>query len=388
MPDLERLVKAIREEGLRGWLFYSHFHRDRIADRVLSIRPEAMNTRPWVYLVYADRPPVKIVHGIEAAALESLPGERRVYVTQEEFRAALEAARPGDGPVAADYSDGLPVLSFLDHGTAILLAQAGYRLASASGLIRRFLGTTDEAGYRSHEEAARHLYDVVDLTWKRLRAEAGRGAEIREGAVLEWMTRLMEERGLEFHDGPVVAFGRNSSDPHYGPQGGGAALEPADMVLLDLWGRKKEPGSVYADISWMGVAAKEAASRPAAAFQAVIQARDRAIRFLAEELVRGGRPSGADVDREARRVLRDLGFSSGLRHRTGHAIGEDVHGFGVNLDCVEFPDDRALDEGALFSIEPGLYLEGFGVRTEVDACIRDGRLVVTGSRPQSDLLSL
>lgn len=388
MDGMDRLAKAIREEGLRGWLFYSHFHRDRIADRILGIRPEAMNTRPWVYLVHADRPPVKIVHGIEASALEHLPGSTVPYVTREQFRAALEAARPADGPVAADYSEALPVLSFLDHGMALLLRQAGYRIVPADGLIRRFLATMDEAGYRSHQEAAGHLYDAVETAWKRLRSEAGRGAEVREGAVQEWMTGFLEDRGLVFHDAPVVAFGRNSSDPHYAPRDGGAALEPGDVVLLDLWGKKKEPGAVYADISWMGVAAKEAGAAEAAAFGAVVNARDRVIRFLTEELGRGRRPSGAAADREARRVLEDLGLASGIRHRTGHAIGEDVHGFGVNLDCAEFPDERLLDEGSCFSIEPGLYLDGFGVRTEVDACIRGGALVVTGGRPQSRFLTL
>jgi len=387
--NLPRAQRAVAQEGLGGWLFYNLQHRDRVSDRILGIPDSVHNTRPWVYLVPAVGEARKLVHAIEERILDSLPGQKRTYASRGEFLEGLRALSRGLGPVACQYSSQLPVLSYLDHGTAQLLEECGFSLRSSQGLIQRFLGVLDEEGARSHERAAVHLYAIVTSVWNRLRAELGAGRSLGEGEVQAWILEEFRARGLETESPPVVAVGRHSADPHYEPPpAGGALLEQGQVLLLDLWAREPYPASVYADITWVGVLAGEAAEEVQSAFSAVARARDEALRFIREALGRGEEPAGAEVDRRARAVLQEAGYGPHLKHRTGHAIDAQLHGYGANLDSVEFPDPRRLIEGSCFSVEPGVYLPGFGVRSEVDVLIRGGGAVVTGGEPQTGLLTL
>jgi len=386
--NLLRAQHAVAQEGLGGWLFYNLQHRDRISDRILGLPDSVHNTRPWVYLVPAQGEPRKLVHAIEARILDSLPGRKLAYASREEFLAGLRGLARGLGPVACQYSSQLPVLSYLDHGTAQVLEECGFALRSSQALIQRFLGILDEEGARSHEAAAVHLYSIVSGVWERLGAELGAGRPLAEGEVQAWILEEFRARGLETESPPVVAVGRHSADPHYEPSGGGALLESGQVLLLDLWARQQRAGSVYADITWMGVLAGQAEGEVQRAFAAVVRARDEGLRFIREALGRGEQPPGADVDRRVRAVLEEAGYGEHLKHRTGHAIDAQLHGYGANLDSVEFPDPRRLIEGSCFSVEPGVYLPGFGIRCEVDVLIRGGAARVTGGQPQMELLKL
>ena len=387
--DLARARRALAEEGLGGWLFYNLQHRDRIADRVLGIPDSVHNTRPWVYLVRAEGSPFKLVHLIEERILDSLPGERRTYASRTEFLAALRELAQGPGPVACQFSSELPVLSYLDHGTAGLLEECGFSLRSSQALIQRFLGVLDEEGARSHEAAAAHLYDIVGWVWEQVRAALRAGGAPNEAEVQAWILEQFRARALVTESPPVAAVGVHSADPHYEPPPSGSArLERGQVLLLDLWARQDRADSVYADITWVGVLDSRAGEPAAQAFAAVARARDEGLSFVAEALRRGEEPAGAEVDRRVRAVLQQDGYGAWLKHRTGHAIDAQLHGYGANLDSVEFPDPRRLIEGSCFSVEPGVYLPGFGVRSEVNALIRGGSPVVSGGRPQSELLTL
>jgi Xaa-Pro aminopeptidase len=284
------------------------------------------------------------------------------------------------------------VLSYLDHGTAKLLAECGFELRSSQGLIQRFLGVLDAEGIRSHEEAARHLYAVVAIVWSRVGGALRRGDELRETAVQGWIMEEFRRRGLITESAPAVAVGVHAADPHYEPQAGAegrdAVLQAGKVLLLDIYAREDRTGSVYADITWVGVLASRPEAQVERAFAAVAEARDAGFRFIATALQRGDAPSGAEVDREVRGVLEQAGYGAYLKHRTGHAIDAQLHGYGANLDSVEFPDSRRLLEGSCFSIEPGVYLPEFGVRSEIDVYVRAGAPVVSGGRPQAGLLLL
>ena len=388
MFDIERSRNAIREEGLSGWLFYNVFHRDQVADLVLDVPVDRTNTRPWICVVTLDRPPVKIVHRIEASILQHLPGETILYSSREEFARAVVRALPATGSVAADYSSTIPVGSYFDHGAALYLESLGARLASSEGLIARFLGTIDAVGVATHQAAGEVLYAVVKETWARLAEEVRAGRFPREGEVQEWITAQLSGSGLVSDAPPVVGFGVHTNDSHYAPQDGGAMLSRGDTVQFDIWAKQKAPGAVFADISWVGVCAPGPTARQLEVWDAVRHARLEAVAFLEARLASGRAPRGAEVDAAARGELQSRGFAAAIRHRTGHSIGARVHGYGVNLDSVEFPDERPLTEGSCFSIEPGLYLEDFGMRTEIDCCIIGGQLSVTGGEPQVRLLAL
>jgi Xaa-Pro aminopeptidase len=388
MPDLDTARKALREEGLSAWLFCNVFHRDEIADAVLGVPRSASNSRPWVCVLFAeDRPARKIVHRIEAGILDHVRGESVSYHTREEFLRALRTALPAGGRTAADYSPNIPVGSFLDHGTALLVRSLGVDLVPAEALVARCLGSLDAEGIRSHHAAAAVLYAAVASSWERLSREVRAGRAVTEGDVREWISSTLSASGLESDGPPIVGAGRNTSDPHFSAAGRGARVEQGDVVQFDVWAKEGTPGAVYADISWVGVCAASPTAQQVGVFQAVRDAREAAVSLLQTRLGADTPVTGADLDRAARAVLIERGFQDGIRHRTGHSIGTRVHGFGVNLDSVEFPDDRQIPHGACVSIEPGIYLEEFGMRTEID-CIRAGqRLVVPGPGPQSTLLT-
>ncbi len=388
MLDILKSQKAIREEGLAAWLLYNVFHRDEIAELVLEVPSERTNTRPWVCILFPDRLPVKIAHVIEPSILGHVPGDTVLYSSRDEFTRAVAKALPANGKVAADYSTGIPVGSFLDHGTALFLQSLGAQLAPAESLVARYLGTIDRQGRESHERAGRVLYAAIEEAWTRVAAAMQGGRVVREGEVRDWIARAIADAGLVHEGQPVAGAGRHTADPHFGVSGSGAPLEKGDVVQFDVWAREKSPGAVFADISWLGVCASSPTPVQKKVFDAVLEAREAALSLLQRSFAQGAPVRGADVDREARAVLARRGFENAIRHRTGHSIGTRVHGFGVNLDSVEFPDERVITEGSCFSIEPGIYLEQFGMRTEIDCCIRGGRPEVTGGERQSALLTL
>jgi Xaa-Pro aminopeptidase len=390
--DLARAERAVLDEGLGAWLFYNLQHRDRISDLILGVPESTLNTRPWLYLLRSGAEAVKVVHAIEARILDHLPGSKRIYASRSEYLEALRELARDLGPVACQYSAELPVLSYLDHGTARLLAECGFELRSSQGLIQRFLGVLDAEGIRSHEQAARHLYAVVAGVWARVGEAFRRGDELRETVVQGWILEEFRSRALVTDSAPAVAVGAHAADPHYEPEAGAegrdAALEAGRVLLLDIFAREDRTGSVYADITWVGVLASRPEAQVERAFATVVEARDAGFRFIETALRRGRAPSGAEVDREVRGVLERAGYGAYLKHRTGHAIDAQLHGYGANLDSVEFPDSRRLLEGSCFSIEPGVYLPEFGVRSEIDVYVREGVPVVSGGRPQARLLVL
>ena len=392
MIDIEQTrAQILRESSLAGWLFHNIQHRDEIADLILQIPPDRVNSRPWVYLLPAEGTPVKIVHEIEAGILDHLPGDVHRYHARADFIRELSHALSGHGRtarpgrLAAQYSREMPVGSFLDHGTAVLLESLGAVLVPSQDLVARILGVLDAEGARSHDAAAGILFEAVGFAWAGI-TEAIRGSStVRESDVQARILSYLADQGLA-GEAPVVAAGIHSADPHYAPRDGGAALREGDVVQLDLWAKAKTPRAVYADISWVGILAREPSPRHVEVFEAVMGAREAAVALIERCLAEGREVRGSDADRAARAAIEARGFGSGLRHRTGHSIGQRVHGFGVNLDSIEFPDDRPLREGACFSIEPGVYLEDFGMRTEIDGRIEAGRLVISGGDRQRRLL--
>ena len=388
MLDIQRLFEAIRDEGLAGWLVCNSHHRDEIADLVLGVTRERTNTRPWVCLLPAAGEPVKVVHAMEAGILDGVPGRVMPYSTRAQFTGALASVLPRGVPLAANFSVNTPVSSFLDHGTALLVQSLGVTLVSAESLIARALGAIDERGFDSHQAAAAVLYRIVPQVWSRLARQLKDAGSVREGEVRDWIATGIADAGLVSDALPIVAAGSHSGNPHFECVGAGSELKAGDVMQFDLWARQPQEGAVYADISWVGVLGTKPTPAQQETFQTVVAAREEALRFIEAGLAEGRAVRGEDVDRAARQTIEGRGYSAGLRHRTGHSIGGRVHGFGVNLDSIEFPDRRVLRDGACFSVEPGLYGSEFGMRTEVDCCIRGGRLVVSGAERQRTLLVL
>jgi Xaa-Pro dipeptidase len=390
MLDTAIASTAMRGENLDAWLFSNFHHADPISDRILEIPPGATNSRPWVYLLRQDESAEKLVHAIEFGILDHLPGRKRVYASRQQFLSHLREMADGLEVVACHFSVEVPAISHLDHGTARLLEECGFTLSSASPLIQRVLGGLDRAAIDSHCRAANVLYDIVEEVWQRVRKEMRRDTPVWETTVQGWILGMFEGSGLTSDSPPIVAAGKNSADPHYSPEaassGRGAILCSGQVLQLDLWAKEKVPGSVYADISWVGVLDIRVPKETATVFETVARAREMAVSFMDESLRAGQSVSGRRVDREVRAFLEGCGYGPNLKHRTGHGIDQELHGFGVNLDSVEFPDSRQLLEGSCFSVEPGVYFDEFGMRSEINVYIAEGRPVVSGKKPQFELL--
>jgi Xaa-Pro aminopeptidase len=373
---LESIQEAICSEGLDGWLFCNFRHRDRLSDEILGIPPDTTNSRLWIYAVPAVGSPLKIIHAVEPAALEDLPGDRVFYRSREELLAALNPL--GAKSWGVQSSENITAISYLDAGTAAVLQRTGLVLVSAEGLIQRFRGLLNREGIASHERAAVHLYEIVDLAWALVKNAWARRMVLREGDIRTLMLEEMKNRNLDPGHAPIIAAGANAGNPHYDFSGSGAEIREGDVIQFDLWAKEKKPGAVWGDISWVGVYAEKAAPEYEKAFTDLAGAREAALSFIESELAAGRRPAGAMVDRKAREVLINGGYEKALKHRTGHGIDTELHGSGVNMDSVEFPDSRLLLEGSCFSLEPGIYFENFGMRTEIDVYINGGKPVVSG----------
>jgi len=355
-----KVQEALKAEGLEGWLLFSFGRSNPLALEVLGLSHLHL-TRRFAYLLPREGEPTLLCHAVEESLFPPLPGNRKAYHTWRGFLEGLTHLLGGMRRIALEYVPGgqIPYLSRVDGGTLDLLRGMGLELASSWPLLLLFQ-TWDEERLQSHLRAAAGLVRAKDLALDYLR----QNPRASEREVQRVLARALEERGLVFDHPPMVAFGKNAANPHHEPTD--KPLAEGEVVLLDLWA--KEPGGVYADLTWMaGKRAPEAAHR---AFRAVARARDEALAFVAQAYREGRRPKGFEVDRVARKALEEAGYGPYIRHRTGHNLGEAVHGSGPHLDDLETHDFRPLVPGLAFTVEPGVYLEAFGVRTEVDVYLR------------------
>ena len=386
----ENLQKAIRDEGLDGWFFCNFRRRDRLSDEILNIPNESKNSRYWFYAVPAEGEPLKIVHSVEPNALNSLPGKQVFYVSREELIKALKLLAGKTWGVHS--SETLAAISYLDAGMAEVLRNAGLRQASAASLIQRVRSLLDSEGIATHERAAVHLYEIVKIAWDFVNKKYRENSEIYEGDVRKIMFAEMEKRNVTAADDLIVAAGKNTGNPHYGFSDRGARIQKNDIIQFDLWTKEKTDRAIFADISWAGIYSEKTNGNfiieAEKKFGALIKARESAVSMIQDELDAGRNPAGADIDVRARGVIVNSGYGEGLKHRTGHGIDTEIHGSGVNIDSLEFPDSRKILEGSCFSIEPGVYFPDYGMRTEIDVYIKNRKACVSGSphARQSSLL--
>jgi Xaa-Pro dipeptidase len=382
--DVRAVQEVLRSQRLDGWLLYDFHGSNPIAATLAGLNDGAhMTTRRWFYLIPAAGEPHGLVHAIERHNLDGLPGAKAVYTTREQLDAALTQLLHGVTRIAMEYSPdcAIPYLSRVDAGTAESVRRRGVEIVSSGDLVQQFEATWGEAQLASHRKASAALYRIKDRAFASVTASLRSRQRLSEYDVQQQMMGWFDEEGLITDSPPVVAIGANAGNPHYLPTADTARAIVADeVVLLDLWGKLREPGAVFADITWVGVTGSRVPAEPARAFRAVVEARDAAI-ALVEESARNDRDlRGWQVDRAARAVLEQAGYADHVLHRTGHSLGENVHGNGVHLDDFETHDDRRVLPGAGFTIEPGLYFETFGVRTEINMFRTNHEAMVTGPR--------
>jgi len=378
--NLPAIQSALRERNIDAWLFYDHHHRDPIAYRVLGLSPTLMVTRRWFYLIPAQGEPSKLVHKIEAGHLDSLPGGKRMYSGWQELFAQLKTFLGDQKTIAMQYSPNNLVftVSLVDAGTIDLVRSMGKNVVSAADLIAQFEATWTDEQIQTHFAAR----DSVDNITAAAFAEIGR--RVRNGgttehAIQQWLLEAFQRENLVTDDPPVVAVNANSGNPHYEPRADHpTTIREGAFVLLDIWGKKNTPGAVYYDITWTGFVGKAPSDKQHEIFQIVRGARDAGVKTVVDAAAAGQHIAGWQVDRATRDYITKSGYGDYFIHRTGHSIGTDVHSNGANMDDLEIHDERQILPNSCFSVEPGIYLPEFGVRSEVNVLVRPNRAEVTG----------
>ncbi|MGD0939218.1 MAG: M24 family metallopeptidase [Terracidiphilus sp.] len=391
---LEAIQAAIREAGLDGWLFYDHHHRDPIAGRILGLDPNAHTTRRWYYLVPAVGEPRKLVHRVEQGRLDALPGAKGLYSSWQELARGLEAMLDGAHTLAMQYSpnNAIMYVSMVDAGSIEFLRSLGKRIVSSADLVSVFGAVLSEEQIASHGVAQRAIDTILAEGWRkiarRLRPATGTPGTITEFELAQWLATAMRNEGLVWENGPDVSVNANSSDSHYEPsEVHSEPIRQGDFLLIDIWARVDKPGSIFYDITWTGVVGREPTEREQHVFETVRNARDAAITAVVEAFAANRPIRGFEADDAARGVIRAAGFGEFFTHRTGHNIAQELHGSGAHLDNLETHDERRLLPNTCFSVEPGVYLPEFGVRSEVNMLTAPGKAWVTG-RIQQELVRI
>ncbi len=380
--------QALQQDGLDGWLLYDFHGSNSIATRLTDLATSTkMATRRWFYLVPADGTPRGLVHAIERHNLDGLPGDKRSYAGREQLAAGLKDLLRGMKRVAMEYSPGnaIPYVSRVDAGTVEAVRELGVEVVSSGDLVQRFEAIWSSEALATHRVASERLYRIKDRAFELIRSRAGRGVSLDEFEVQQAMVGWFAEEGLISDSSPCVAAQENAGNPHYQPTAEvRRAIGTNEMVLLDLWGKLPQPGAVFADITWMGFTGSAVPEPYVTAFGAARDGRNAGVE-LVKRAVREGRDlRGYEVDRATRDVIERAGFGPQFIHRTGHSLGQEVHGNGVHMDDYETHDDRRLIPGTGFTIEPGIYTEEFGVRTEINMFVGERDAEVTG--PMQDAI--
>ncbi|HEY0321839.1 MAG TPA: M24 family metallopeptidase [Pyrinomonadaceae bacterium] len=403
---VREIQRALQEARLDGWLFYDFRKSDPLAYRILLLDRAAFASRRWAYYIPAEGEPVKIVHRIEQEKLDELPGRQLVYQRWQQLHAHLreamgisdDAQGAGNGSsshprVAMQYSpnNNIPYISRVDAGTVELVRSFGAEPVTSADLVQLFEAVWTAEQKETHDRAADNIHRIILEAFAEIGRRIRAGEPTTEYDIQQFMVRRFEEEEMTSDDDPpIVAVNANSAMPHYVPNSTRhSPIRRGDFVLLDVWAKLKRPGAVYADQTWTGFVGERVPPEHARIFEIVSRARDSAVEFLREQIGAGNYVRGAEVDDVSRGVIETAGYGAQFTTRTGHSIGEEVHGNGANIDNMETPDARRIIPRTCFSIEPGIYQENlFGLRSEIDVYVGDGEVEVTGQPVQTEIIPI
>jgi Xaa-Pro aminopeptidase len=399
---VSEIQSALRAAKLDGWLFYDFRGSDPLAPRILKLGDHASGSRRWFYYIPTSGEPTKIVHSIERYKLDALPGKRLVYRGWEELHAhlgnALGEYSSGEKPrhairrrIAMQYSpmNDIPYMSRVDAGTIELVRSRGGEPVTSAELVQQFEAVWTPAQKQSHIEASDKTHRIIMEAFAEIARRIRADEPITEYDIQQFIARRWDEEGM-LPEQAIVAVNANAANPHYAPtREVTKPIKRGDFVLLDVASKLKKQGAVYTDQTWTGYVGETVPDEFTRIFNIVREARDSAVEFVRKNVRAGKSIRGAEIDDVSRGVIQRAGYGEQFTHRTGHSIGEEVHGNGVNIDNFETRDSRRLIPGIAFSIEPGIYLEGkFGVRSEIDVYVAEKDIEVTGQPIQTDIVPI
>lgn len=389
MFNLPAVQAAIRAQGFDGWLLYDFRGSNVLAQRIVGLAEKKLSRR-WFYYVPATGEPKKLVHAIEPASLDGLPGKAKtVYRRWQELENGIGSLFAGAKRVAMEYSprNGNPYVGRADAGTVELVRSFGVEVVSSGDLVQEFEATWDDEQEVSHFAAAKVTDSAYAMAWSFIAEKTRNGGRTDELTVQQRIMDHFAQHGCTTYSPPIVGVGPHSGDPHYEPTPeGNSPIKAEDFVLIDLWCKLDKPRAVYSDLTRVGYVGRDVPEKYTRIFNIVAAARDAGIDCVKKAFAAGRRLTGAEVDDATRAVIDKAGYGDQFTHRTGHNIGQEVHGNGAHIDGLETRDDRRIIPRTCFSIEPGIYLPEFGVRSEVNVYIdKAGQVHVTGGEPQREV---
>jgi Xaa-Pro aminopeptidase len=389
MFDLNAIQSAIRTQQLDGWLLYDFRGNNILARRILQFADGSMGSRRCMYFIPATGSPRKLVHRIESGALDHLPGDKTIYLKWQEFEAGVASLISGRRKVAMEYSarNANPYISRVDAGTIELVQSNGVTIVSSGDLVQQFEAVWDDDQWEMHQAAGKHTDSAYEVVWKFIAEQIRLHGETTEAAVRDTIMDHFQKNGLTTYHPPIVGVNAHSGDPHY--ETGTTPIRAGDFVLVDLWAKLDKPRAVYSDLTRTGFVGDRVPEKYETIFQIVAAARDAAIKLVRDRFAAGQPLQGYEVDDACRAVIEKAGYGQYFVHRTGHSIGQEVHGNGANMDNLETHETRRVLPGCCFSVEPGIYLPEFGVRSEVDVFVdRQNQVHVTAGDLQRSVVAI
>jgi len=390
--ELQQVQDALAAEGVDGWLFYFFHDNDPIALRILGLSTGHFVSRRWFYYVPASGTPIKLVHRIEMDSLDAVPGDKVVYLGWKELESKLKEVLAGQKKVAMQYSPGnaIPYVSRVDAGTVELVRSAGCEVVTSANLVSYFEARLSPVQLQTHIEAVEALKKIVFEAFAMIKTAIKSSERVTEYDVQQFIVESYDRYGLTSNSPPIVAVNGHAGQPHYQPT---ATLHDEirinDFVLLDIWAKKKSPeDAVYGDITWTGYVGTDVPKKFVDVFEIVRDARDAALNFVRGAAKEGREIKGWQVDDAAREHIASKGYEKFFVHRTGHSICTEVHANGANIDNLETRDERKIISKTAFSIEPGIYLDEFGVRSEIDVYVDGAEVVVAGQPIQTEIVKI
>ncbi len=386
LKNLEKIREHMNTNGIDSWLI-SDFRGSNPA--MCQIIGEKFTTRRAYVYVPCEGSPVVIYHIIDRNAYEKLPCERIMYVKWQELFENLERLMKNDKTVAMEYSPmcAIPSVSWADGGIVDYVRSLGKNVISSMDMFTLLTAVWSEENYKSHKYASKNIQETKDMAFRLIGEKLKSGEFINEYMVQEFITQEFDRRNMYATDRAIVGVNENSSNSHYEPtREKSREIKKGDLVLIDLWAREKTDESVYADITWMGYCGGCIPDEYVNVFNVAKAGRLAACDLLYKAERENRTLFGYMVDDACRNTIAEAGYGDYFLHRTGHSIGPGatVHAMGANIDNFETHDERALLPCTGFSVEPGIYLGKFGVRTETDVYIHsDGHVEVTGGEQEN-----
>lgn len=392
MFELTQIQAALEQFSLDGWLFYDFRGSNVLALRILDISEDAIGSRRFFYYVPRTGEPVKLVHRIESEVLDHLPGEKIVYLKWQELEAGVASILGEANIVAMEYSprNANPYISRVDAGTVELVRESVDSVVPSGDLVQLFEAVWDQEQWELHQRAGVSTDKAFAMAWSFIASEIEERGSVEESAVCDVIMRHFDQTGLTTYHPPIVAREAHSGNPHYETgTGTETAIRAGDFVLIDLWAKCDVPRGVYSDMTRVGFVGTEVPEKYDRIFQIVAAARDAGIELVEQAFAANKPLQGWEVDQACRDVIEQAGYGEYFVHRTGHSIGQETHGNGANMDNLETHEERLILPRTCFSIEPGIYLPEFGVRSEINVFVDANHKVhVTAGERQMEILPI